>query len=218
MNLRSDCFERRQSRLLGVAAAGVVLIVSATVSPLAAQDRAAPARDTADVIGRPGALTAIETAALNSMTDRNIAAHLILEDSSEVALSRHVAEIAHLDAVRAFAAMLATDHAHALELDRALVPALRGLPKLAAADTADPRMLRTMDKRFRGLGPDSTLDRTFVAAQLVHHVHLLNELGTLRAIAMGAPVQRRLDDEMTVVRSHLERAQVLARSIGLPTP
>lgn len=202
-----------------VALAGVLAaMLAGATSPAAAQGRDTVGANTTDAIGKPGALTALETTALNAMRDRNIAAHLILEDSSEAALSQPVSEIAHLASVRAFATMLAADHTRALDRDRALVPALRGLPRLSAADTTDPRMLRTMDMRFRGVAPDSALDRIFVTAQLVHHVHLLNELGTLRAIAMAAPVQRRIDDEMAIVRTHLERGQALARSMGLPAP
>ena len=201
-------------RLLLAAALAVT-----AASSSAAQTRATgPARDTTDVIGRPGALTAIETGVLNSMKDDNIVAHLIMEDSSVAALSDAVASIAHDSAVANFAKVMAREHAHALELDRALIPGLRGLPRLSPADTADPRTLRMMEARLRGIGPDSALDRTFISAQIVHHVHLLNELAALRAVAMRAPVQQRIDNEMEIVRSHLVHAEALARRKGVPSP
>ena len=197
----------------------VMLVAISSAAALQAQGRAgAPPRDTTDVIGKPGALTAIETSVLNAMSDRNIVAHLMLEDSTEAALNQSVAAIAHDTAVSDLANQLAADHARALELDRAVIPSLRGLPRLSPGDTADPRMLRMMDMRFRGLGPAPALDRTFVGAQLVHHVHLLNELGALRAIAMSAPVQQRIDSEMATVRTHLTRVQALARTMRLPSP
>ena len=191
-------------------------------SSLTAQARSAgPARDPRDAddaIGKPGALTALETAVLNAMSDPNIVAHLILEDSTQAAMGEPISEIVHDTAVSSFAKMLTIDHARALDLDRALVPGLRGLPRLSPGDTTGPRALRTMEMRFRGLAPDSSLDRTFISAELAHHLHLLNELGALRATAMHAPVQQRIDDEMAIERSHLASLQALARSNGLPSP
>ena len=207
---------RADSRLPLLLAAALAL---ATTSSLSAQVRGSgPSRDNDDAIGKPGALTALETAVLNAMTDRNIVAHLILEDSTEAALAEPISDIVHDTAVSNFAKMVAMDHAHALELDRALVPGLRGLPRLSAGDTTDPRTLRMMELRFRGLAPDSSLDRTYISAELVHHLHLLNELAALRATAVHAPVQQRIDNEMEIVRAHLVRAQALARSAGLPGP
>lgn len=207
---------RADSRLTLLLASALLLT---TTSSLVAQARAAgPLRDSDDAIGKPGALTALETAVLNAMTDRNIVAHLILEDSTEAALAEPISEIVHDTAVSNFAKMMAMDHAHALELDRALVPALRGLPRLSPGDTIDPRTLRMMELRFRGLAPDSSLDRTYVSAEVLHHLHLLNELAALRATAVHAPVQQRIDDEMAIVRAHLVRAQALARNTGVPAP
>lgn len=195
------------------------IIVAAATPSLAAQARgSAPVRDTDDVIGKPGALTVVEAAVLNAMSDRNIVAHLMLEDSTEASLARSVSEIVRDTAVSSFAATLATDHARSLELDRALVPGLRGLPQLSSADSTDPRMLRMMALRFRGLGPDTALGSTFVSAELVHHLHVLNELGALRATAMQAQVQRRIDDAMAAERSHVARARKLAHTLGLPSP
>lgn len=194
-------------------------IVVAAAPTLAAQARgSASARDTDDAIGKPGALTIVEAAVLSAMSDRNIVAHLMLEDSTEASLAQPVSEIVRDTAVSSFAKMLATDHARSLELDRALVPGLRGLPQLSSADSTDPRTLRMMALRFRGLGPDTALGPTFVSAELVHHLHVLNELGALRATAMQAPVQRRIDDAMAVERSHVARARRLAHTLGLPSP
>lgn len=191
-----------------------------TIAPaLAAQARGAgPARDTSNAIGRPGALTATEAGVLNSMNDENIVAHLLMEDSTTSALADAVASTAADSAVRNLATVLAREHAHALELDRALIPGLSGLPRLSTADTADVRTLRTMEMRLRGLGPGSALDQTFVSVQLQHHLHLLNELAALRAIAKRAPVQQRIDNEMEIVRSHLVHAESLAHRNGLPSP
>lgn len=200
-------------RLLSIAP----MVIGAAPS-LAAQDRGGPpARDTT-VIGKPGALTTLETAVLNAMSDRNIVAHLILEDSTQAALAQSVAEIAHDTAVSAFAQTLATDHARALDLDRGLIPKLRGLPQLSRGDSTDTRTAQAMARRFHALGPDRSLASTFVSAELVHHVHFLNELGALRGTAMQAHVQQRIDGAMAVERTHLARARALARSIGLPSP
>lgn len=195
------------------------LVVAASSSLLAQARGSGPSRDNGDdAIGKPGTLTALETAVLNAMTDRNIVAHLILEDSTEAALAEPISDIVHDTAVSNFAKMVARDHAHALELDRALVPGLRGLPRLSAGDTIDPRTLRMMEARFRGLAPDSSLDQTYVSAEILHHLHLLNELAALRATAAHAPVQERIDNEMAIVRAHLVHAQALARGVGVPGP
>jgi hypothetical protein len=205
---------RFQFRLLLAVAIGL------TVAPsLAAQSRrTTPAPPSDDAIGKPGALTASETAVLNSMKDESIIAHLMLEDSTTAALAGWVAGIAHDTAVGSFAKELATDHAHALDRDRSIIPELRDLPRQAPGDSTDRRALRSMDTRLRGLGPDSSLDQTFVSAQLIHHVHVLNELGALRATAKLAPVQQRLDDAMAIERAHLTRAKRLAQAMGLPRP
>jgi hypothetical protein len=195
------------------------MFVAGGVRSVAAQSPgAAPARDSTDAIGKPGALTTLETGVLNAMSDRNIVAHLIVEDSTEAALCESVAEVMHDSVVSAFAKTLATDHAHALDLDRALVPNLRGLPQLARGDTTDTRMLQAITLRVRGLGPAPALGPTFVSAEVVHHLHLVNELGALRATAMQAHVQRRIDDALAVERAHLARARALARGLGLPSP
>jgi hypothetical protein len=193
-------------------------VIAMTAAPsLVAQTRGAgPGRDPDDAIGKPGALTPQETAVLNAMSDPNIVAHLMLEDSTEAALDEPISEIVHDTAVSSAAKLLTVDHARALELDRALVPGMRGLPRLSRADTTDPRTLRMMEMRFRGLAPDSSLDRTWVSAEIVHHVHFLNELGALRATALHAPVQQRIDEEMAMERAHLVRLQALARGTGAP--
>ena len=195
---------------------GAIALVGMSIRAQA-QGRKGPPAESMSPIGKPGALTAVETAFLNAMKDENIVAHLIFADSAEAAMSQAVAQNADRPAVREFARALASDHARALARDRALVGGLRGLPRLSPADTADPRMLGTMDTRFRGLAADS-LDQSFVSAQLLHHVHIVNELGTLRAIAMSANVQQQIDNELPVERTHLTRAQSLARSLGLPSP
>jgi len=149
---------------------------------------------------------------LMGMTNANIVAHILVDDSLEANLSALGVARATNPEVRAFAQrMLDTHTAHrASSLDVSTRGGLK--PLISSRDTVDIYMATHMASSLDNLSGEDW-DRGFMSEQVMENRHILADLKLLRDHSSGV-AEELVDQTIPIAKANQDDAQKLWRKIG----
>ena len=165
----------------------------------------------------PGGLPIIdlEPASMRTMTDANIAGHLVAGDSLEIAMSAPASGRAQNADVRNFAQGMVNEHTAHLDSVRFAMGNAHIVPMRAGFDTADAAIGGRMMNHLATVASvaHSSYDRQFMRSQVALHQHMLGELDAFRSQATPSALPL-VNNTRRTVREHLLDAKRLYRQLG----
>lgn len=162
--------------------------------------------------GRRGRAAELYGDYLMGMTNANIVAHVLVDDSLEANLSELGVARATNPEVRAFAQRMLDSHiAHrGLSLRTSTEGGLT--PLISSRDTVDIYMATRMAASLRDLTGEDW-DRGFMSEQVMENRHILADLKMLRDHSSGI-AQQVVDQTIPIAKANQDDAQKLWRKIG----
>jgi len=157
----------------------------------------------------------LEPVIVHTMTDGNVAGHLLAGDSAEIALSAIGASRGQNADVRNFGQRMVNEHTAHLDMTRLMLKDAKITAVRAPFDTADANINARMMDHIAASGntTDAHFDKKFMAAEVAMHQHMLSDLDTFRAQASPAAMPL-LNHTRDTVKQHLLDARRLYRMYG----
>jgi Predicted outer membrane protein len=147
-------------------------------------------------------------------SQKNLVDHMIIGDSIEVEAGKLAASRTQNAAVKELANMLVTDHSSHLDNLHKLAGKKDIGREANPADTSESMAIRMLTE-MRSMPADSGFDREFVRYQIMHHMHEIDALKTLRAAAKDDDLQHDIDRTMPVLERHLAQARQVGAQLGI---
>jgi len=160
----------------------------------------------------PSAAAPAGSATNTQLTDANILAKAEVGDSTESAVGKYMSMNASSAPVKSYAQLLERDHAKGIsEVEK--VAKKDGIQmQVPAGDTTVQAAQHAMD-HFKSLsGKDR--DTAFVNHEIDDHQHDLDDAKQMEATAQSQQVKTLIQQEVPVLRKHLERAQALKKELS----
>jgi putative membrane protein len=192
----------------------VVAMVSAACSSTkdkASDTAAAPASAAATAQPVAGDTTQPkrDSTASNKLSDANILAAEANGDSAEVVIAGLAKTKATSPAVRAYAALLVSDHSKGLAATHALAQKLAITPQAAPQDTTTQSTAHVLD-RLNGIPKGKAFDTAFVNHEIQDHQQDIQDAQTMSGAATNPEVKNFIDKSLPELNKHLDRAQKIA--------
>lgn len=147
-------------------------------------------------------------------TQKNLVDHLIIADSIEVEAAKLAVARTQNAAVKGLANMLVTDHSSHLDNLHKLAGKKDIGREANAADTSEAMGIRMLTE-MQSMPADSGFDRAFVRHQIMHHMHEIDALKSLRGAAKDDDLQHDIDRTMPVLERHLAQAKQVGAQLGI---
>lgn len=148
-----------------------------------------------------------------ALNDSSIAAVAANGDQLEIEVARMAVANASNGAVKYYARQLIDDHGRNLRDLRDLEKRNRIVERVPPQDTTRQE-LDHLKKRFGALSRGLAFDTAFVHHEVDDHVHDLAATKDLAARAKNPELKKHLTESLSDLQRHLDRARVLARSLG----
>jgi putative membrane protein len=200
------------SRAIALPALGVATLFAACSSTKdKAGDTAAPASAaaTSQPAGGDTAQRKPDSTASNKLSDANILAAEAGGDSAEVVIAGLAKTKATSPAVRAYAALLVSDHSKGLTATHALAQKLSITPQPAPQDTTTQSTGHVLD-RLNGIPKGKDFDTAFVNHEIQDHQQDIQDAHTMSSAATNPEVKNFIDKSLPELNKHLDRAQKIA--------
>ncbi|HEX3866883.1 MAG TPA: hypothetical protein VHV78_09030, partial [Gemmatimonadaceae bacterium] len=126
--------------------------------------------------GGTGMTIGLTPSTVSQMTNANIVAHVLAGDSLEVRLSQLGETALQQPLVRDFSRRMVADYDADIQAARRAADSARVVPALAARDTFDTAMAGRLTSRIDSLPRVDPFNRGVMAAEVLVHKHLLNDL------------------------------------------
>jgi putative membrane protein len=181
---------------------------------LATWSAAAVALCTAASISRAQVTIKTSGGEVVQFSQKNLVDHMIIGDSIEVEAAKLAAARTQNAAVKDLANMLVTDHSSHLDNLHKLAGKKDIGREANPADTSESMAIRMLTE-MRSMPADSGFDREFVRHQIMHHMHEIDALKTLRPAAKDDDLQHDIDRTMPVLERHLAQARQVGAQLGI---
>jgi putative membrane protein len=148
-----------------------------------------------------------------TMSDENVVSSLIAANAAQVALGKVAADSAANAEVRAYAALMVSEHS---EMNASLQSLARRLGLHAVEEPASERQtaraaeLQHELHRLEGLA----FDRAYMAGMVRDHRHSMQVLSSADSSTSTPALDSAIAESITRVQAHLDRAQEIARGIA----
>lgn len=165
------------------------------------------------IAGPTGTRFGLLPADVAALSDANIAGHIAMGDSLEIALA-HIG-LAHVENADAhnFLRRTLTAHTDHLAMTEKTARQAGLTPLLLPADTADAAIARNLLARLSTASPSAEYDRRFMRTEVVVHQHFLHDLLAMRPRATGA-TEPFATQTMSMVQQHLADARRIWQEVG----
>jgi predicted outer membrane protein len=167
-----------------------------------------------DVILHSSADTASPRPTVRWLTDANLLAMLAVMNSRQIAAADVELEAWHVDSVRAFAALVAREHAELQHSVDSVSERIHIAPIAPAlAHTVSSTMQSQIDTLRRTYG--RALDRAFMREQVASSQFMADYMGELAAVAERPEVQKLLSSSKDRVNAQLNHARALQTRLAI---